>query len=87
MARQKQVKPSEYPERMLKVLDKEYDVLGNECIRRDGMSLTPLTLKLGIVEDYETQERISDTKVRSVYGNFISEIEATLLHMEKECWL
>ena len=81
MARQKQVKPSEYPERMLKVLVKEYDVLGNEYIRRDGMSLTPLSLKVGIVEDYETQERISDTKVRSVYGDFISEIEATLRHM------
>jgi len=84
MARQKQVKPIEYPGRMLKVLVKEYDVPQNVSIRCNGMSLITLAVKAGIVGDYEAQERISNTAVRSHYGNFVSEIEATLRHIGKE---
>ena len=80
-------KPSEYPERMLKALVKEYDVPGNVSIRRDGMPLTILAVRAGIVEDYETRERISNTVVRLVYGDFPSEIEAALRLIEEAGWV
>ena len=80
-------KPSEYPERMLKVLVKEYDVPENVSIRRNGMALTTLAVRVGIVEDYENQERTSDTAVRSTYGDFVSEIMASLRVMEGREWV
>ena len=66
---------------------KEYDVPGNVSIRRDGMHLTILAVRAGIVEDYETRERISNTVVRLVYGDFPSEIEAALQLMEEAGWV
>jgi hypothetical protein len=83
----KEIKPSEYPERMLKALVKEYDMPENASIRANGMALAILAAEAGIVKDYETQERISNTEVRYSYDNFFPEIVATLGLMERAGWV
>ena len=87
MAKKKRIKPSEYLERMLKALVKEYDVPGNESIRRNGMPVTTLAIKAGIVEHYENQQLTSNTPGPTIYGDFPSETEANLRIMEERGWV
>jgi len=87
MAKKKRIKPSKYPERILKALVKEYYESGNESIRRDGMALSILAVRAGIVEDHKTQVQVSNTKVCSSYGDFVSETDAALREMEELGWV
>ncbi len=87
MGKKKQIKPSEYPERMLKTLVKEYDVPENVDIRYNGMELSILAADAGIVSDYKTEERVSNNHVRYTYDDFFPEIMATIGIMEKAGWV
>ena len=87
MGKEKQIKPSEYPDRMLKELVKSYDTPENVSVRRNGLALTELAVSAGIVKDYEIKEKISNTEVCYEYGDFFSEIMATIDIMEKAGWV
>ncbi len=78
MIRQKKPKPSEYPDRMLVVLVREYNE--NLSVRDEGMPETLIAVRAGIVEDY--REQVGDDRWR--YGNFLAEQKEALRILEKE---
>ena len=73
----KKPKPSEYPERVLKALVKEYD--SNLEIRSNGMAEDSLAGKAGVVDDY-TEEIIPNKKW--TYGPFQLEMHAAIRVLE-----
>jgi hypothetical protein len=74
----KEPNPSQYPDRVLKALVREYD--SNLNVRSKGIPESMLAIKAGIVDDY--QKQLAPNKW--AYGDFVSEMtEAVRILLER----
>lgn len=81
------MKPSEYPERMLKVLFNAYNDPENASVIRDGMAFNTLWNGAGLIADFEDREELPGGKVRSTYGPFYEVGMAALEQMKARRWV